>query len=114
MLYAYNPVRDAVMIIGGDKTGDDRFYERTVKKAEALAARGCRGSLRGRGMRGRSCSMSSNGVNTTASVPAENRRLNRSATRPSGNRVSRSVATGGRARERNRRDPRREPPLTEC
>jgi hypothetical protein len=36
VLYAYNPVRDAVMIIGGDKTGDNRFYERTVRSAEVL------------------------------------------------------------------------------
>jgi hypothetical protein len=42
--------------------------------------------------------MSSNGVKTTASVPSENRRLNRRATRLSGSRVNLSVATGGRAR----------------
>jgi hypothetical protein len=36
IFYAYNPVRDAVMILGGDKTGDDRFYERNVAKAEKI------------------------------------------------------------------------------
>jgi hypothetical protein len=36
VFYAYNPVRDAVMIIGGDTTGDDPFYERNVKRAEDL------------------------------------------------------------------------------
>jgi len=38
--------------------------------------------------------MSSNGVETTASVPSESRRLNRRATRPSDSRVSRSVGDG--------------------
>jgi hypothetical protein len=36
VIYAFNPVRDAVLILGGDKTGDDRFYERMVRKAEGL------------------------------------------------------------------------------
>jgi hypothetical protein len=36
VFYAYNPVRDAVMIVGGDKTGDDRFYKRAVRTAEDL------------------------------------------------------------------------------
>jgi hypothetical protein len=36
VFYAYNPVRDAVMILGGDKSGDKRFYEREVKKAEDI------------------------------------------------------------------------------
>jgi hypothetical protein len=28
--------RDAVLIIGGDKAGDDRFYERIVPRAEGI------------------------------------------------------------------------------
>src|SRR5580693_2900686 len=27
VFYAFDPLRDAVLIFGGDKTGDDRFYE---------------------------------------------------------------------------------------
>ena len=37
-------------------------------------------------------------VNTTASVPSENGRLNRRATFPSASAFSRPLATGGRAR----------------
>jgi hypothetical protein len=36
IIYAFDPKRQAVMIIGGDKTGDDRFYEVMVSKAEAI------------------------------------------------------------------------------
>ena len=35
-LYAFDPRRMAVLLIGGDKTGDGRFYERMVPKADAL------------------------------------------------------------------------------
>jgi hypothetical protein len=38
VLYAFDPARDAVLIIGGDKTGNDRFYEEYVPKAEAIWA----------------------------------------------------------------------------
>jgi hypothetical protein len=34
--YAFDPRRTAILLIGGDKTGDDRFYERMVPKADAL------------------------------------------------------------------------------
>jgi hypothetical protein len=34
--YAFDPSRQAVLLIGGDKTGDDRFYERMVPTAEKL------------------------------------------------------------------------------
>ena len=27
-LYAFNPLRTAVLLVGGDKTGDDRWYEK--------------------------------------------------------------------------------------
>jgi len=34
--YVFDPRRTAILLIGGDKTGDDRFYERLVPKADAL------------------------------------------------------------------------------
>jgi hypothetical protein len=34
--YAFDPARNAVLLIGGDKTGDDRFYERMVPAAEKI------------------------------------------------------------------------------
>jgi hypothetical protein len=34
IFYAFDPERDAVLLIGGDKTGDDRFYERMVARSE--------------------------------------------------------------------------------
>ena len=36
VLYAFDPIRQAVLLIGGDKTGDDRFYERMVPLAERI------------------------------------------------------------------------------
>lgn len=36
VLYAFDPERKAVLIIGGDKGGDDRFYERLIPQAERL------------------------------------------------------------------------------
>lgn len=36
IIYAFDPDRDAVLIIGGDKAGDNRFYERIIPKAEAI------------------------------------------------------------------------------
>lgn len=36
VVYAFDPRRDAVLIIGGDKTGDDRFYERIIPVAEQI------------------------------------------------------------------------------
>jgi hypothetical protein len=38
VLYAFDPVRRAVLLIGGDKTGDNRFYERFVPLAERIFA----------------------------------------------------------------------------
>jgi hypothetical protein len=35
-LYAFNPRRSAILLIGGDKTGDDRWYERFVPIADRL------------------------------------------------------------------------------
>ena len=36
VFYAFDPVRNTVLIIGGDKTGDNRFYERLVPLAERI------------------------------------------------------------------------------
>jgi hypothetical protein len=36
VLYAFDPVRSAFLILGGDKTGDDRWYEKMVPKADAI------------------------------------------------------------------------------
>jgi hypothetical protein len=36
VVYAFDPSRDAVLIIGGDKGGDNRFYERIIKGAESI------------------------------------------------------------------------------
>jgi hypothetical protein len=36
VLYAFNPLRSAILLIGGDKAGDDRFYEVHVPIADAL------------------------------------------------------------------------------
>lgn len=38
-LFAFDPERRAVVLIGGDKTGDKRFYERMIPLAEALLDR---------------------------------------------------------------------------
>ncbi len=36
VFYAFDPAREAVLLIGGDKTGDKRFYERMIPVAEKL------------------------------------------------------------------------------
>ncbi len=36
IFYAFDPRRTAILLIGGDKTGDDRFYERYVPIADRL------------------------------------------------------------------------------
>lgn len=36
VLYAFDPKRQAVLLLGGEKTGDDRFYARTVPLAERI------------------------------------------------------------------------------
>lgn len=35
-LYAFDPLRTAVLLLGGDKTGDDRWYEKFVPVADRL------------------------------------------------------------------------------
>ncbi len=36
IFYAFDPRRTAILLIGGDKTGDDRFYRRFVPQADRL------------------------------------------------------------------------------
>jgi hypothetical protein len=36
VFYAFDPRRSAILLIGGDKTGDDRFYEKYVPVADNL------------------------------------------------------------------------------
>ena len=36
VLYAFDPRRTAVLLLGGDKTGNDRWYETFVPKADEL------------------------------------------------------------------------------
>jgi hypothetical protein len=35
-LYAFDPRRAAILLIAGDKTGQDRWYEENVPKADKL------------------------------------------------------------------------------
>ena len=36
VLYAFDPRRTALLLIGGNKTGDDRWYDRYVSRADQL------------------------------------------------------------------------------
>jgi hypothetical protein len=36
VLYAFDPRRAAILLLGGDKTGDDRWYEKNVPIADRL------------------------------------------------------------------------------
>ncbi len=36
IFYAFDPRRTAILLIGGDKTGDNRFYTRLVNRADDL------------------------------------------------------------------------------
>ena len=36
IFYAFEPRRAAILLIGGDKTGDDRFYDRRIPLADDL------------------------------------------------------------------------------
>jgi hypothetical protein len=36
VVYAFDPQRDAVLLIGGDKASDARFYERIIPRAERI------------------------------------------------------------------------------
>lgn len=36
VLYAFDPRRTAILLIGGDKTGNNRWYEESVPLADAI------------------------------------------------------------------------------
>ena len=36
MFYAFDPTRTAILLIGGDKTGNDRFYDEMIPQADRL------------------------------------------------------------------------------
>jgi len=36
VIYAFDPHRQAVLILGGDKTGDQRFYQRIIPRSEMI------------------------------------------------------------------------------
>jgi hypothetical protein len=36
VFYAFDPRRSAILLIGGDKTGDERFYQRMIPIADTL------------------------------------------------------------------------------
>jgi len=36
IFYAFDPRRTAILLIGGNKAGDDRFYERMIPRADRL------------------------------------------------------------------------------
>ena len=36
VFYAFDPRRSAILLIGGDKTGNDRFYKRFISVADRL------------------------------------------------------------------------------
>lgn len=39
VLYAFNPQRTGILLIGGDKTGNARWYDEYIRKADALYER---------------------------------------------------------------------------
>jgi hypothetical protein len=36
VMYAFDPTRQAVLLIGGDKSGEKKFYERLMARAERI------------------------------------------------------------------------------
>ncbi|MHC4809232.1 MAG: type II toxin-antitoxin system RelE/ParE family toxin [Planctomycetota bacterium] len=36
VLFVFDPRRCAILLIGGDKSGDDRFYDRMIPLADSL------------------------------------------------------------------------------
>jgi hypothetical protein len=47
VLYAFDPRRAAILLIGGDKTGKDRWYQEYVPRADAIYDRHLRELERG-------------------------------------------------------------------
>jgi hypothetical protein len=52
VLYAFDPRRTAVLLLGGDKTGNRRWYEESVPRADALYDRHLSDVMRGGGTNG--------------------------------------------------------------
>jgi hypothetical protein len=36
VFYAFDPRRKAILLVAGDKTGNDRFYERLIPEADRI------------------------------------------------------------------------------
>jgi len=36
VFYAFNPKRTAILLIGGEKTGNNRFYEEMIRRADSI------------------------------------------------------------------------------
>lgn len=36
VLYVFDPRRSAILLLGGKKTGDDRWYEKFVRRADRI------------------------------------------------------------------------------
>lgn len=51
ILYAFDPRRVGILLIGGDKTGDDRWYEANVARADRLYDEHLEGLKPQRGLR---------------------------------------------------------------
>jgi hypothetical protein len=43
ILYAFDPIRQAILLMGGEKTGDDRWYEKAIRLADRLFEQYLRG-----------------------------------------------------------------------
>ncbi len=43
ILYAFDPIRQAILLVGGDKTGDNRWYEKAIRLADKLFSEYLRG-----------------------------------------------------------------------
>jgi hypothetical protein len=43
ILYAFDPIRQAILLVGGDKTGDSRWYEKAIRLADKLFSEYLRG-----------------------------------------------------------------------
>ena len=52
MLYAFDPRRAAILLVAGDKSGDDRWYETNVPVADRLFERHLRWIEKERGEHG--------------------------------------------------------------
>ena len=49
MLYAFDPRRTAILLVAGNKTGEDRWYEKNVPVADRLFARHLRTIVKEKG-----------------------------------------------------------------